>query len=377
MPDLHVQATVVDRGLDVGFSVAAGEVLAVLGPNGAGKSTTAAVIAGLVDADSAMVRIGDRTLTDTARGVSVPTHDRRVGLLHQDPLLFPHLRVLGNVEFAARRHTDRARARAAARGWLEAVGIADLADRRPAEISGGQAQRVALARALAADPEVLILDEPLSGLDVSAAATARAVLRQVFTAGARPVLLITHDVLDVLALADRVMVLDGGRVVEVGSVGRVLAAPRSGFGARIAGLNLVRGVRVGPGLLRTPTGQVWHGTEAYQPVDELAGDLATGADAVAVFAPAAVAVFRQQPQGSPRNSVSAPIAEIEASGPVVRVRMGEQDDGTPGLAADVTVDAVADLRLIVGERVWFTVKTQGVTLHAATSAPEQPTAHPQ
>lgn len=381
MPDLHVQATVVDRGLDVGFSVAAGEVLAVLGPNGAGKSTTAAVIAGLVDADSALVRIGDRTLTDTARGVSVPTHDRRVGLLHQDPLLFPHLRVLGNVEFAARRHTERSRARAGARGWLAAVGIADLADRRPAEISGGQAQRVALARALAADPEVLILDEPLSGLDVSAAATARAVLRQVFTAGSRPVLLITHDVLDVLALADRVMVLDGGRVVEVGSVGRVLAAPRSGFGARIAGLNLVRGVRVGPGLLRTPTGQVWHGTEAYQLADELAdelaGDLATGADAVAVFAPAAVAVFRQQPQGSPRNSVSAPIAEIEASGPVVRVRMGEQDDGTPGLAADVTVDAVADLRLIVGERVWFTVKTQGVTVHAATSAPEQPTAHPR
>ena len=377
MPDLHVQATVVDRGLDVGFSVAAGEVLAVLGPNGAGKSTTAAVIAGLVDADSALVRIGDRTLTDTARGVSVPTHDRRVGLLHQDPLLFPHLRVLGNVEFAARRHTERSRARAGARGWLAAVGIADLADRRPAEISGGQAQRVALARALAADPEVLILDEPLSGLDVSAAATARAVLRQVFTAGSRPVLLITHDVLDVLALADRVMVLDGGRVVEVGSVGRVLAAPRSGFGARIAGLNLVRGVRVGPGLLRTPTGQMWHGTEARQPADGLAGDLAAGQDAVAVFAPAAVAVFRQQPQGSPRNSVSAPIAEIEASGSVVRVRMGEQDDGTPGLAADVTVDAVADLRLIVGERVWFTVKTQGVTVHAATSAPEQPTAHPR
>ncbi|MGI9162538.1 MAG: sulfate/molybdate ABC transporter ATP-binding protein [Mycobacterium sp.] len=376
MPDLHVRATVVDRGLDVGFSVAAGEVLAVLGPNGAGKSTTAAVIAGLLDADSAMVRIGDRTLTDTSRGVSVPTHDRRVGLLHQDPLLFPHLRVLGNVEFAARRHTDRARARAGARGWLEAVGIADLADRRPAEISGGQAQRVALARALAADPDVLILDEPLSGLDVSAAATARAVLRQVFTAGSRPVLLITHDVLDVLALAGRVMVLDGGRVVEVGPVGRVLAAPRSGFGARIAGLNLVRGVRVGPGLLRTPTGQMWHGIESHQP----AGDHANGAigqDAVAVFAPAAVAVFRQQPQGSPRNSISGPIAEIEASGSVVRVRMGEQDDGTPGLAADVTGDAVADLRLIVGERVWFTVKTQGVTVHAATSAREQPTAHPQ
>ena len=362
MPDLHVEAAVADRGLDIRFSVAAGEVLAVLGPNGAGKSTTAAVIAGLVDAESAVVRVGDRTLTDTARGVSVPTHDRRVGLLHQNPLLFPHLRVLGNVEFAARRHADRARARAGARGWLAAVGAADLADRRPSEISGGQAQRVALARALAADPEVLILDEPLSGLDVSAAATARAVLGQVFAGGSRPVLLITHDVLDVLALADRVMVLDGGRVVEVGPVGRVLAAPRSGFGARIAGVNLVRGVLAAPGLLRTPAGQMWHGTVA----DELADELAAGQDAVAVFPPSAVAVFRDQPQGSPRNSVNAPIAEIEASGPVVRVRMGEQDDGTPGLAADVTGDAVADLRLMVGERVWFTVKTQGVRLHAAT-----------
>ena len=377
MADLHVEATVVDRGLDIGFSVAAGEVLAVLGPNGAGKSTTAAVIAGLLNADSAMVRIGDRTLTDTTRGVSVPTHDRRVGLLHQDPLLFPHLRVLGNVEFAARRHTDRAGARAGARGWLEAVGVADLADRRPAEISGGQAQRVALARALAADPEVLILDEPLSGLDVSAAATARALLRKVFAAGSRPVLLITHDVLDVLALADRVMVLDGGRVVEIGSVGPVLAAPRSGFGARIAGVNLVRGVVAGPGLLRTPAGQMWHGALSGEQAGEQADGLAVGQDAVAVFAPAAVAVFRQQPQGSPRNSITAPIAEIQAIGPLVRVRMGDQDDGTPGLAADITGDAMADLRLVVGERVWFTVKTQGVSVHAATSAPEHSAAHPQ
>ena len=385
MPDLHVEAVVADRGLDIGFSVAAGEVIAVLGPNGAGKSTTAAVIAGLVDADSAVVRVGDRTLTDTARGVSVPTHDRRVGLLHQNPLLFPHLRVLGNVEFAARRRTDRARARVGARDWLEAVGVADLAHRRPAEISGGQAQRVALARALAADPDVLILDEPLSGLDVSGAATARAVLRRVFAGGSRPVLLITHDVLDVLALADRVLIIDGGRVVEVGPVGRVLAAPRSDFGARVAGLNLVRGVVEEPGLLRTRAGQMWHGAAAEE--------LTVGQDAVAVFAPAAVAVFRQQPQGSPRNSVSGPIAEIEAGGPVVRVRIGEQDDGTPGLAADVTPEAVADLRLMVGQRVWFTVKTQGVLLHAATlpirgpirgpiQGPIQgptarPTAHPQ
>ncbi|MGV1086376.1 MAG: sulfate/molybdate ABC transporter ATP-binding protein [Mycobacterium sp.] len=369
MADLHVEATVAGRGLDVAFSVAAGEVLAVLGPNGAGKSTTAAVIAGLVGADHAVVRVGDRTLTDTTRGVMVPTHDRRIGLLHQDPLLFPHLTVLGNVVFGARQHRSRAQARAGARDWLDAVGVAELADRRPGQISGGQAQRVALARALAADPEVLVLDEPLAGLDVAGAATARAVLRRVLTGGPRPALLITHDLLDVLALADRILVLDAGRIAETGPVGRVLAAPRSTFGARIAGLNLVRGVLAEPGLLRTPDGQLWHGAHQEDPV---AGDLAAGQDAVAVFAPSAVAVYRLQPQGSPRNSVCAPIAAMEVSGAVVRVRTGDQPDGTPGIAADLTHDAVADLRLAIGEQIWFTVKTQGVTLHAAPPSSARP-----
>lgn len=356
MADLHVEATVAGRGLDVGFSVAAGEVLAVLGPNGAGKSTTAAVIAGLVPADRAVVRVGHRVLTDTRRGVAVPTHDRQIGLLHQDPLLFPHLSVLGNVEFGARRRAGRRQARADARRWLEMVGCTELADRRPREISGGQAQRVALARALAADPEVMLLDEPLAGLDVRGAAALRSVLREALTGGSRPTVLITHDLLDVLALADRVLVLEDGRTAESGPVGQVLAAPRSAFGARIAGLNLVRGVLAGPGLLRTPAGQLWHGSGA--------GEAATGDDVVAVFPPAVVAVYRDEPQGSPRNRVCAPIAEVEVSGAVVRVRTGEQADGLPGLAADVTPEAVAELRLGIGETIWFSVKTQSVALYA-------------
>ena len=354
--DLQFSAAVASRGLAVEFTVPSGEVLAILGPNGSGKSTTAAVLAGLLRPETALVRVGDRVLTDTDRGVQVPVHDRRVGLLLQDAMLFPHLSVLGNVAFAARRRAgDRRRAMHAARGWPDAIGVGDLADRSPRRLSGGQAQRVALARALAAEPEVLVLDEPLSGLDVAGAAAVRAALQPVVAARGRATVLITHDVLDVLALADRVLVLGEGKAVEAGTVSEVLAAPRSHFGARIAGLNIVRGVLSAPGVVRSAGGRIWHGT-ATDP-------LVVGQDVVAVFAPASVAVFRDDPHGSPRNSVAGRIASLETVGGAVRVRMEDQPDGSPGLAADVTAEAVADLRLTQGCSVVFTVKTQGVTVH--------------
>jgi len=365
--ELHLRARVAQRGLDVEFSVAAGEVLAVLGPNGAGKSTTVAVIAGLLRADDAVVRVGNRILTDTDRGVCVPVHDRRIGVLMQDPLLFPHLTAIGNVTFAARRHADRSEARPRARRWLAEVGADDLADRAPDELSGGQAQLVALARALAAEPEVLLLDEPLAGLDVVGAATARSVLRRVLTAESRTALLITHDLIDVLTLADRVLVLEAGRVVESGRVADVLAAPRSDFGARIAGVNLVRGRMVGPGTLCDAAGMNWHGVNWHGIPAEYSGSpagepLTMRQECVAVFAPAGVAVYREQPHGSPRNSVRVRIAALETTGGVVRVRAAAQ---AAGLSADVTPESVAEMRLQVGEQVWFTVKTQAVGIHPA------------
>ena len=372
MTELHLRARVAQRGLDVEFSVAAGEVLAVLGPNGAGKSTTVAVIAGLLRADDAVVRVGNRILTDTDRGVCVPVHDRRIGVLMQDPLLFPHLTAIGNVTFAARRHADRSEARPRARRWLAEVGADDLADRAPDELSGGQAQLVALARALAAEPEVLLLDEPLAGLDVVGAATARSVLRRVLTAESRTALLITHDLIDVLTLADRVLVLEAGRVVESGRVADVLAAPRSDFGARIAGVNLVRGRMVGPGTLCDAAGNNWHGVNWHgvnwngipeEDSGSPAGEpLTMRQECVAVFAPAGVAVYREQPHGSPRNSVRVRIAALETTGGVVRVRAAAQ---AAGLSADVTPESVAEMRLQVGEQVWFTVKTQAVGIHPA------------
>ncbi len=367
MADLDVAVAVDSRGVDLAFRVGAGEVLAVLGPNGAGKSTAAAVIAGVLRADRAVVRVGRRTLTDTATGVDVAVHHRRVGLLAQEPLLFPHLTALGNVEFAARRLGGRRAVTCArARGWLARVDAEDVADRRPAALSGGQARRVALARALAAEPDVLLLDEPLTGLDVSAASSVRTVLRTVIRRegvdAGRPVLLITHDLLDVLALADRVLVVESGQIAEEGSVATVLGAPRSAFGARFAGVNVVRGELVGPTAVRGPDGLIWHGIAA-EPLG-----LGTDSQALAVFSPASVAVFRERPQGSPRNSVGVRIAALEVIGSAVRVRADEQADGAPGIAADLTAESVAELRLAVGVTAWFTVKAQEIRLHGGYPA---------
>jgi molybdate transport system ATP-binding protein len=369
MTALQLKAVVAQRHLDVEFSVSAGEVLAVLGPNGAGKSTALHVIAGLVHPDQGVVRLGDRVLTDTAAGVKVATHDRRVGLLLQDPLLFPHLSVAANVAFGphSRRavfRPGRAAAKATALRWLREVGAEGLADRKPRQLSGGQAQRVAIARALAAEPDVLLLDEPLTGLDVAAAAGIRAVLRNVITRTGCAVVLITHELLDVFTLADRVLVLEAGKVAETGPVADVLSAPRSHFGARIAGVNLVNGTVGADGSLRARSGAAWHAI----PARELDGRLAAGDNAVAVFAPAAVAVYPERPHGSPRNAVEVTVAELDTRGSAVLVRGEEQPDGAPGLAAEITVDAAAELRLAPGRRVWFSIKAHEVTLYPAPPA---------
>jgi molybdate transport system ATP-binding protein len=349
MTEVTLRAVVENRGVDLEFDVPAGEVLAILGPNGAGKSTAAHVIAGLVQPDTGTVRCGDRVLTDTSAGIQVPTYDRRVGLLMQDPLLFPHLSVIANVAFSPRSSV------ATAARWLGEVGAADLAERMPRQLSGGQAQRVALARALAAEPDVLMLDEPLAGLDVSAAAAVRKVLRDVLTRDNRSAMLITHDLLDVLTLADRVVVLESGRIAESGSTATVLATPRSRFGARFAGVNLVAGTVTADGGLTTRWGAIWHGVRSTE--------IPVGQPAVAVFAPAAVAVYPDKPHGSPRNTVEVVVAELDSSGPAIRVRADEQPDGGPGLAADITADSAAEMRLSPGDRVYFAVKAQEVNLH--------------
>lgn len=342
---LVVDVRVADRDVEVAFEVAAGETVAILGPNGAGKSTTLDVLGGLLRPDSGRVVLDGEELTGDGRWVA--PHARRTALLAQDPLLFPHLSVLENVAFGPRsRGAGRTAARASAATWLAEVDATDLADRRPARLSGGQAQRVAVARALAADPRLLLLDEPMAALDIAVAPALRQLLRTVLAD--RTAVIVTHHVLDALLLADRVVVLEGGRVVEQGPAGVVLSRPRSAFAARFAGLNLIGGVATPDGV-RRPDGSVLHGT----PADPAP---AGGSEAVAVFRPSAVAVHREPPGGSPRNVLAVRVDELEPLGDVVRVRAGD-------LAADVTVAAVAELGLAPGQEVSFVVKATEVDVY--------------
>jgi molybdate transport system ATP-binding protein len=355
---VSVRAVIDARGLDVEFTVAPGEVLAVIGPNGAGKSSVLHVIAGLLRPDEGAVSVAQRRLTDTASGVQVPVHSRRVGLLLQDPALFPHLSVVANVAFGprARHRGARSGARRAADRWLSEVGAGDLADRRPGQLSGGQAQRVALARALAAEPDVLLLDEPLTGLDVAAASAMRRLLRGVLGAGGRSSVLVSHDLLDVVTLADRVVVLDGGRIVESCSVADILTAPRTAFGARFAGVNLISGVAGPDGSSVVAGDRTWRGS--------CGPDVTPGSPVIAVFAPAAVSVCRAEPVDDV-NVVAVGVAELDHRGPVIRVRAEAPDDDGAGLAADLTADVAASLRLIPGEQVYFCVGAKDVAIRPA------------
>jgi molybdate transport system ATP-binding protein len=350
---LSLGARLARRGLDVTLDLADGERVALLGPNGAGKSTLLQILAGVLRPEEGRAELDGRVLFDLGHGRPRwrPPWDRGVAMLAQEPLLFPHLDALDNVAFGPRSAgAGRAVARAAARRWLAEVDMTAYAGRRPDQLSGGQAQRVAVARALAAEPRLLLLDEPLAALDVTAAPQLRRVLRRVLTG--RPALIVTHDLLDASLLTHRVVVLDGGRVVESGPTVDVLRHPRSRFAARLAGLNLVPGVAVDHAVRHSDRLRV-------EGIPTL--PLTPGEQAVAVFSPTAVAVYLHEAGGSPRNAVPVTIAELEPRDDLVRVRADADGDLT--LTADVTLGVVGELDLHPGQRVVFSIKATAVSLY--------------
>jgi molybdate transport system ATP-binding protein len=347
-----------DFTLDAEVRLEPGEVLALLGPNGSGKSTLLAVIAGLLVPDAGTVAVSGRVLTRCADGrpLLVPPERRGIGLLGQDPLLFPHLSALDNVAFGPQSQgKPRDEARRLAATWLTAVELGGFEQRRPAQLSGGQQQRVALARALAAEPAVLLLDEPMAALDVQTASLMRQLLAERLAANRVATILVTHDVLDAIVLADRVAILQDGRIVDEGAKTRVLAAPRSPFAAALVGVNLVTGTADAGGLRladgRSITG---HGARPE-----------AGGEAAAVFRPADVRVAAVAPPGAGvTNGWPSSIVALEPSSGGVRLRLA----GDPQIAAEVSPVLVAELGLEPGMPVWLTVDPADVTLLPANAS---------
>ena len=344
--------------LDVELAVAPAEVVALLGPNGAGKSTALQALAGLVPLTAGTLHLAGRCLDDPAAGLLVPAAERGVGMVFQDYLLFPHLSALENVAFGLRATgTPRRSAREQARTWLARMGLAELAGVKPRALSGGQAQRVALARALATGPGLLLLDEPLSALDAGTRMQVRSDLRRHLADFAGCTLLVTHDPLDAMVLADRLVVIEHGRVVQTGRPAEVARAPRTDYVARLVGLNLYRGTATGRHVQLAEGGRL-----------ETA-DSATGEVFVTVR-PSAVALHRHRPEGSARNSWQGRVAGLEQHGDTVRVEV----DGEPTVLADVTTAAVAELDLSPGAPVWVSVKATELHLDAAQPQDASPPA---
>ena len=364
--DLQVAFELKARDVVVDLEVGAGRTVALIGPNGSGKSTVCSVAAGLLDAESGRVVLGGRVLDGP--GEFVRAGRRRVALLSQDPEVFTHMSVLGNVVFALRcQGVRRGEAVARARAELAAVGAEHLASRSGGALSGGQAARVALARALATGPRLLVLDEPMSALDVTARQEMRRLVSRRCAEEGLTLLLVTHDVLDLTALAEEVVVLDRGRVVEQGPTARVLAAPRSDFVARLTGTSVLMGVIDGeasaPGL-RLPSGRVVHGRpqdDSTETADR--GEiLSPGAPGVALVPPDAVALYREAPEGSPRNVLTGRVTGLERSGALVSVRL-ELEEGQR-LSAAVTAGAVAELGIAEGRQVCCVIKAVQVRVVA-------------
>jgi molybdate transport system ATP-binding protein len=332
--------------LEVEVTVAAGAVLAVLGPNGAGKTTLLRALAGLQPIDEGQIEVDGLLLDAPAKGVFVAAEDRAVGYLFQDYLLFPHISVVENVAFGLRSR-GKPQPLQTARGWLERMELEAFASGRPAQLSGGQAQRVALARALAPEPRLLLLDEPLAALDASTRVTIRRELKQHLNRFGGITLLVTHDPVDAAALADTVLVIEEGRVVQEGTIPEITARPRSRYVADLVGVNLWRG--------QAKNGEVKVGGNSIYAAD--AGD----GDVFALVHPRSVSLYADRPQGSPRNVWRGIATSLDSVGDRVRVRV----EGRVILVAEITNAALAELALVGGEEVWVSFKASEVDVYPA------------
>jgi molybdate transport system ATP-binding protein len=346
-----------DFQVEVAFEAAAGETVALLGPNGSGKSTVVECMAGLLPPESGVVMLEGVAVDDPSTDVHVSSEVRPIGIVFQDGLLFPNLSAIENVAFPLRAaRVSKAEARERAGTMLDRLGFpGGRADAHPPDLSGGEAQRVALARALIREPRLLLLDEPLSALDVAARGEIRSLLRETLRTFDGIAILVTHDPVDAMTLADRIVIIEGGRVTQTGTPEAIRRAPRTSYAADVVGLNLFEGrlepLGGGAGRVATSSGAIvvaWPADLEHAPVD----------DVLAILRPADVALHVERPEGSARNVLRGPIAEIAIEGERARVRLRS----APPLVAEVTLGSVERLGLREGGEAWASFKAVEVDL---------------
>ncbi len=341
--------------LDLALELPAGVTVCLLGPNGSGKSTTVAALAGLLPISRGRITLNGEVLDDPYQGVFVPAESRRIGVVFQDYLLFPHLDVLDNVAFGLRtRGVPKGEAGERAGEILGRLGMSGLERRKPSALSGGQAQKVALARALVIEPDLLLLDEPLSALDVSTREDLREQLGEHLDVFTGPRLLITHEPSDAFLLAERIDIIENGSVTQSGSAAAIRMRPATRYAADLVGSNFIRGT-------------VSAGVVSAAGHDLLVADQIADGPVLVTIHPSAISIHSQRPEGSPRNTWPTTIDRIENLGGRARLLVGSP---LP-LTVELTGAAVSDLGLESGSEVWVAVKATEIGVQAVgRSGPE-------
>ena len=319
-------------------------VMVLFGPSGAGKTTVLRLIAGLDAPDAGSIRCGDEVWYDGARGMHMPPQLRHVGYLSQDYAIFPHLTVSNNVAYGARG--------AAVQDLLARFDLSDMADRYPRQLSGGQLQRVALARALAAEPRLLLLDEPLSALDTPTRLRMRADLRQLLASVQVPAIVVTHDRTEALALGDSMAIMIDGKLRQAGAVESVFDSPADADVAAAVGVETICPARVVSRSAGLVTVEIAH---AHLVAVDTAG---ASTDVFACIRAESVTIERNL-SGNPtsaRNRLAARIVSVIPEGPLARVTL----DCGFRLTAIVTRQSEQEMRLREGEQVTAVVKATSI-----------------
>jgi molybdate transport system ATP-binding protein len=320
-----------------------GDIIAIVGPNGSGKSSALHAIAGLVPISEGTISLNGRSLDDGKR--RVPVDRRNCALVFQDHRLFPHMSVIDNVAYAPRTRMKKAKARKVAQQWIDRLGLDELTKRNPQDLSGGQHQRIAIARALASDPDLLMLDEPLSALDVDATRVMRQFLKETLSSYDGVTLLVTHDPTDALALADKILVIESGKVSQSGSPTQIKEHPATRYVAEFVGINRLEGQAQGNHVLIHSGAEVTTAEQHEGPV-------------ALIIHPSAVALHASQPSGSPRNTFPGTITHMEEQAQRIRLTI----DGPLPIVAELTPGAVAALELKVSKPVWIAIKATEISV---------------